>query len=116
MRMSIVVVVLMLLPLVACETLRPVPYGIGKTPEGGSPEFTQGWEDGCESGIQAYGTDMYKMSYTFKQDYELTKNPEYYSAWKDAWSYCRWYTFNWAKSWEGKGSAELQGSPFPMGW
>lgn len=76
------------------QLVRPRPWGMGKTPEG-SPYFKQGWDDGCSTGVAVYGIDRYKWSYTFKQDMTLVSNPEYYRAWKDAYTYCRWYNWKW---------------------
>lgn len=93
----------MALSVSACDTqftrqlTKPVPWGMGKTPEGGSPTFTKGWEDGCESGMSVYGNGRYRAAYDFKQDLELIDNGEYYRAWRDGWSYCRWYAFNYVR-------------------
>ena len=104
--------VIMLLPfLVACDAYKgddrtllerawtkPWPYGMGKAPEG-SPTFQQGWEDGCATGLGAYGSGHYrKRSNRFRQDISMVDDPEYYRAWKDAYTYCRFYVFNWSRS------------------
>ncbi len=75
----------------------PTPWGLGKTPDG-SPKFQQGWEDGCESGLGSYGNTWYQAEYDFKQDPNLIHDNEYYIAWKDGHSYCRWYVYNWART------------------
>jgi hypothetical protein len=78
---------------------KPRPFGLGETPDG-SPTFRQGWEDGCDSGLGAYGGFHYRRkSYAFRQDITQIDNPEYYRAWKDAFTYCRWYVWNWARPW-----------------
>lgn len=76
------------------QLVRPTPYGIADTPDG-SPEFKQGWEDGCHTGYASYGNNRYKAAYSFTQDPELVDNSEYYRAWQDGQLYCRWYTFGW---------------------
>ncbi len=77
---------------------QPTPFGIGEVPKGGSPEFTQGWEDGCHSGISAYGGTHYRnLGYKFKQDYKMIHNKDYYNAWQDAYLYCRWYVWNYIR-------------------
>lgn len=81
------------------EVFKPWPHGLSKTPEG-TPEFQAGWTDGCESGLSVYGNDVYKAFYTFKQDVQLVDHPEYYRAWKDSYTYCRWYVWNWARPWQ----------------
>lgn len=76
----------------------PKPFGIGEVPKGGSPEFTQGWEDGCHSGIAAYGGFHYRtLGYKFKQDVTMIHNKDYYNAWQDAYLYCRWYVWNYIR-------------------
>jgi hypothetical protein len=74
----------------------PTPWGIQlDPPPGGTPEFNQGWKDGCTSGIAAYGGDNYKYTgYKFKQDWRMVTNNTYYQAWQDAYLYCRWYMWN----------------------
>ena len=78
---------------------KPKPLGLGKLPEGGSVEFNQGWEDGCETGLAAYGGGHYRnLGHKFKQDYKMIHNPDYYRAWQDAYSYCRWYIWNYNRA------------------
>ena len=78
---------------------KPRPWGLGETPDG-SPTFKQGWEDGCDTGLGVYGGAGYKRkAYRFRQDISQLDNPEYYRAWKDAYTYCRWYVWNWDRSW-----------------
>lgn len=96
------IIFLFLIPLGACQGVidlweRPRPWGLGETPEG-SPTFQQGWEDGCDTGLGVYGGPHYrKKAYRFRQDITQMDDPEYYRAWKDAYTYCRWYVWNWAK-------------------
>lgn len=78
------------------QLTKPRPWGLADTPEG-SPIFQQGWEDGCETGMRVYGGLTYRMAYQFKQDQELVNDPEYYTAWRDAYTYCRWYVWNWVR-------------------
>ncbi len=61
----------------------------------GTPEFKRGWEDGCQSGIAAYGTAIQKMFYNFYQDYRMLHNPHYNAAWHEAFDYCRHYNAKW---------------------
>lgn len=99
---------LMLLLLAGCEKdplgytynqifVEPRPWGIGDTPEG-SPLFQKGWEEGCNSGMGMAGGRHYrKPAYKYQQDLSLINNEEYYRAWRDAFTYCRWYVNNWTK-------------------
>ena len=82
----------------------PKPVGIGEVPQGGSPEFTQGWEDGCHSGIASYGGNHYKyFGYKFRQDHRMILNDEYYRSWQYAYLYCRWYIWNFDRGMSGMG-------------
>lgn len=79
---------------------RPRPWGLSNTPEG-TPTFQKGWNDGCDTGLHAYGNNWYNATYDgFKQDMELIDNPEYYRAWKDAFTYCRWHVYHWSRGWQ----------------
>ena len=72
------------------NTMPPLPKG--------SPEFTKGWEDGCVSGMGAYGSDVYKSLYKWKRDEQLAQtNITYYKAWKDSYNYCRHFLQTWSK-------------------
>lgn len=69
------------------------PNSLDLTPPPGSPEYQQGWSDGCESGSQAYSSNVYKVfkAFRFKFDPLLRSNKEYYQVWKDAFLYCSMY-------------------------
>lgn len=82
---------------VAERITNPRPYGLAETPKG-SPMFQKGWDEGCESGLTVYGNDVYKAAYGWKQDPELVLNDEYYRSWKEAYTYCRWYAYNWVRN------------------
>ncbi len=75
----------------------PKPMGLAMDPPpGGSPEFNQGWKDGCHSGVAAYGGDHYRyLGYKYKQDWRMITNHDYYQSWQDSFLYCRWYMFNY---------------------
>lgn len=81
-------VILVVLLLSACR-----PGGgmsiINDGPQEGPPELVQGYRDGCQSGISAYGNDYYKSLYPFKQDARLVGNKTYLTIWRDAYNYCR---------------------------
>ena len=69
------------------------PYSLDLTPPEGPFEYTEGWSDGCESGMSAYGNNFYKLlkAHQLKMNPELRKNRMYYQAWKDAFLYCAVY-------------------------
>jgi hypothetical protein len=62
------------------------------------PEYTQGWDDGCQTGLSTMNPGYYKSFYAFKQDPYKADNEVYYKAWKDAYTYCRQYSFRYV--WE----------------
>lgn len=70
------------------------PIRMGKRQDG-LPAYNQGWDDGCETGLATMSFTSYKSFYRFKQDPTMTKNNTYYKAWKDAYTYCRQYSFRW---------------------
>lgn len=69
------------------------PISLNLEPPPGPPEYRQGWADGCESGMNVYSADFYKLlkSFEFKQDPNLRNNRVYYQVWKDAYLYCALY-------------------------
>ncbi len=96
--MRMVFALLVLISVSACSGYKYQPYSItatGGIPQNGSPEFNKGWQDGCDSGMAAFGNLTYKMLYTFKKDYALSENAEYTAAWNAAYTTCRWYTSTW---------------------
>jgi hypothetical protein len=64
-----------------------------------SPEYLKGWDDGCKTGLSTMVSGYYKSFYSFKQDPYMVSNPVYYKSWKDAYTYCRQYSFRY--SWDG---------------
>ena len=79
---------------------KPWPWGLVKLEEiEGSELYKKGWKEGCESGLAVYGNHRYKAFYTVYQDVEHLHDKDYYKAWKDSYSYCRWYVYHWARGW-----------------
>ncbi len=58
-----------------------------------SPEFKQGWEDGCEVGMSAGSNTFYKMFYrsNASDGYKMTSSTDYKTAWGNAFWYCYRY-------------------------
>jgi hypothetical protein len=83
-----------LLILGGCTQTGPWPLLMSNKVEG-SPEFQAGWEHGCESGFATYGTAIYKMAYSFKQEYSMMDNRDYDVAWHEAFDFCRHYVYKW---------------------
>lgn len=58
-----------------------------------TPDFRQGWEDGCETGSNSIANLYHKMMvYDNKIDgYKITQSNDYKTAWNFAWWYCYRY-------------------------
>ena len=58
--------------------------------EKASPEFRQGWADGCEVGMSAGSNTFYKMFYRNNavDGYKMAYSSEYKTAWSNAFWYC----------------------------
>lgn len=66
-------------------------------PHDGSPEYKQGWKDGCETGLSSMTNDYYRAFYQYRVDVNLVNNETYYRAWKDTFNYCRHYAYGTLK-------------------
>lgn len=90
--------IMLCLLLTGCFKYQPQTLSAtGGIPQNGSPEFNQGWRDGCDTGMAAFGNYTYKLIYGFKKDMTLINNAEYNAAWNSAYNTCRWYTGTWLK-------------------
>ena len=61
-----------------------------------SPDFRQGWEDGCETGSASPANWFHKMVVydSVKVDgYKITQSKEYQTAWNFGWWYCYRYMY-----------------------
>lgn len=58
-----------------------------------TPDFRQGWYDGCEVGMSSGSNTFYKMFYRNNQidGWKMTSSPEYKTAWSNAFWYCYRY-------------------------
>ncbi len=64
-------------------------------PSDAPKEIKQGWDDGCQTGVNTYGNDIYKSFYGYKMDPAMINNKAYYETWHDAYNYCRhWMNSN----------------------
>lgn len=86
----------------ACSSdsvMAPKPFGM-TGPERDAPEaYLAGWDDGCQTGMSTMSTTYYKSFYSYDIDHHMMDNPEYYRAWRDAYTYCRHYVFK--SVWDG---------------
>jgi hypothetical protein len=72
-----------------------------------SPEFRQGWEDGCEVGMSGGSGTFYKIFYSNNKvdGYKMTGSSDYKNAWGNAFWYC--YRYDYVKQ-----SSSIWGSTF----
>lgn len=73
----------------------PWPAGMGRPPETAPVNYKEGWYDGCYTGLSTMNQQYYKSFYKYKQDYTKVDDEVYYQAWKDAYTYCRQYSFKY---------------------
>lgn len=65
------------------------PMWLNTVDPSGPPEYQLGWEDGCDSGLSAEGSYMYKIIYGFKKRTELAASDQYKQGWNEGFTYCR---------------------------
>ena len=55
-----------------------------------SPEFQQGWRDGCETGMASGSNTFYKIFYRNNKvdGYKMAESNDYKTAWSNAYWYC----------------------------
>ncbi|MBL0319490.1 MAG: hypothetical protein IPP74_09435 [Alphaproteobacteria bacterium] len=96
MRKLLHIILLLAATLSLVTACKPQFPNIGHPQAGSPPFYERGWNEGCETGLAAYGTSFYKSFYHFKQSPELTANTVYYQAWNDAFAYCRHFALRWS--------------------
>lgn len=101
-KMKLIFLILFLcISLAGCDgvpdEMKPAHRVFNYMPKNGSPEYEQGWKQGCESGMSGMTNSFYQSFYVFKQDNSLLKNEVYYKAWKDSYDYCKGYVYGIVK-------------------
>lgn len=77
---------------IACA---PKPFLLSLEREG-PPLFSQGYREGCESGLAAFGNSYYKTFYSFKKTPEAIGDPVYEDGWGQGYGYCKTYVLRWS--------------------
>lgn len=69
---------------------RPSRSFVGDLEGEASPEFLQGWKDGCEAGMATGSNTFYKMFYRVNKvdGFKMVSSGDYSTAWSNAWAYC----------------------------
>jgi hypothetical protein len=78
-----------LLVLLLCTACTPLQLRFNK-PEG-PPEYVQGFDDGCESGIAVDGDFWLKITHHLKKDPNYMNDQNYTRGWNEGFSFCRGY-------------------------
>lgn len=95
-------IIIITLPLTSCagkifsddSIFAPKPLRMrGPDTKKGSPDYLEGWDDGCKTGLSTMNPGFYKSFYGYKIDPYKVSNIVYYKAWRDAYTYCRQYSF-----------------------
>ncbi len=73
----------------------PLPAGMTYPPKDSPPDYLEGWYDGCYTGLSTMNQQIYKSFYGYKQNFRKADNILYYQAWRDAYTYCRQYSFRY---------------------
>ncbi len=92
MRYLVIIACILMLSACSSKLGGPKAFGMGDVPDG-PPDFQEGWRDGCKTGMGTMAPNYYKTFYKFTQNTHKIQNKMYYQAWKDAYTYCRQYTF-----------------------
>jgi len=79
--------------------LKPAPLNLKTKLDYGPPEMRKGYNDGCETAMNATGTSVYNTSYTQRFSAEFEDNKLYMQTWKEAFSYC----YMWMSVWRSEG-------------
>ena len=99
---TITIVTVLGLALSACSSdsiFAPKPHGITGPARDAPENYLAGWDAGCQTGMSTMSPTYYKSFYGYTLDANMIEDPEYYRAWRDAYTYCRHYTFKFA--WDG---------------
>jgi hypothetical protein len=72
----------------------PTPSGLTRNPDG-PPDFVNGYHDGCDSGLAAFGNTYYKTFYKFTKRFENEDDELYQNGWEKGYQYCRQYAMKW---------------------
>lgn len=73
----------------AASACKPITMTMMK-PEG-PPDYIEGWQHGCDSGIQVGGTILQKMFYKYYKDPSKLDNAMYKMGWAEGFTVCRFY-------------------------
>jgi hypothetical protein len=98
---NIILLILICLAVTSCKgqifssksIMAPKPFKMGGPPKDSHPDYLEGWNAGCNTGLSTMVPGYYKSFYAFEQDPYKSNNPMYYKAWQDSYHYCRQYAF-----------------------
>ena len=105
-----VLLVLSILIVAGCRNpiTNPAPLLLDTELDYGPDEYRQGYKDGCESALAAYGNSYQKTVFDLSKTAEYQNNRVYNQVWKDSWAFC--YQWIFVQNFQDKNS--LHNTPF----
>ena len=97
MKHRFLIALLLVLSLASCSSSPLNIWGLPNPPTEGSPEYLQGWREGCETGTTSYGNSYLRSRYKVNVTPELMSNQDYRKAWSIGNRYCTYYTADYLK-------------------
>lgn len=95
----------------------PRPFRMSSPAKNAPPAYKEGWEDGCNTGMSTMVMTSYKSFYQYTINPEMFASNDsegimYQKAWKDAYSYCRHYSFRFTwDSFDKRAKGVIGGGP-----
>lgn len=78
----------------APDSIKPLWRQVApQMPQNATENYKRGWKDGCRSGLGNMTNSWYRTFHRWTQDPVLIKDPTYYKAWKDTYTFCRHYAY-----------------------
>lgn len=93
MRKLLTILIITLVSGCGHNPIGPKPVFLDTELNYGPEEFREGYNDGCESALAAYGNSMQKTAYSLSKNAKYETNRVYNQVWKDAWNYCYMWLF-----------------------
>jgi len=75
------------------DVFKPNHHMLKMVPKDAPINYKQGWIDGCKSGLGNMTNSTHRTFWRTTQNPLLRKDPLYYKAWKDTFTFCRHYVY-----------------------
>ncbi len=87
MRIFIIHSAMVLCLLIGTSACKPIQmYMIDRK---GPPDYVQGFDDGCDSGVASSGSILQRVFSPYRRDPEKIDNSLYKTGWSEGYNYCR---------------------------